>query len=194
MLDPEETDGDFAEFDPNEDPDGWRIYADAIDCEQIDWLRRHPQHDFGNYVTKWDEWYEEWYAGLQAQEQSRRVFSNPAVLTAQEVRELALSLPETRERELAGHPAFYVARVFAIVWPQQHWVHLLLTVKMQRELVARAPHIFSVPLQNEKDKWGESGATRVDLSQISREEMLAVLTMAHGLALHTELVFPERWL
>lgn len=100
------------------------------------------------------------------------------MLTPQEVRELALSLDGTQERDHFGQPSFRVERIFATLWPEQNWVHLMLTPEMQHELVAEAPDIFAqVP-----NKWGENGATRAGLEHISRDEMLAVLTLAHGLA------------
>lgn len=187
----EEIEGEDAVFDPNEDPEGWRIYADVIDYKQIAWLRHHPEHDFGHYVARWDEYHEESAVFGKEDQLSQYLASNRSTFNPQEVRELALSLPGAHERELGGHPAFFVERVFAIVWPQQEWVHVLLTVEMQRDLMAKAPHTYSpVPKTCKTDRWGESGATRVSLEHITREEMLAVLTMAHSLALPTELVFP----
>ena len=101
------------------------------------------------------------------------------MLTPQEVRELALSLEGAQERDHFGQPSFRVERIFATLWPEQNWVHLMLTPEMQHELVAEAPSIFSqIP-----NKWGEKGATRANLERISRDEMLAVLILAYGLAL-----------
>lgn len=101
------------------------------------------------------------------------------MVTPEEVRELALSLEGAQERDHFGQPSFRVERIFATLWPPQNWVHLMLTPEMQHELVAEAPTIFSqIP-----NKWGQNGATRAALENISRDEMLAVLTLAHGLAL-----------
>ncbi len=41
------------EFDASEgvgeevdiDPEAWRQYADVIDAAQIEWLKKHPEHD-----------------------------------------------------------------------------------------------------------------------------------------------------
>ncbi len=94
------------------------------------------------------------------------------------VRELALSLEATEERDHCGIPSFRCRIIYATLWIEERAVNLMLTPEMQHELVADAPEIFS-QLPN---KWGLNGVTRVNLDMISREEMLTVLRLAWGLA------------
>jgi hypothetical protein len=186
------------DYDPDKeyDPEGWRICSDTITWAQIVWLRRHPEHDFGRNVEEWDMAFQAQMARAELANPTPRPPANPAGLKPEVVRELALSLPGAQERDMFGHPAFWVDRVFAILWPQERWVHLTLTVELQQQLIDRAPHIYSPapPLPNEPanfHNWSKTGATQVDLDTISREEMLAALKLAHSLALPTELVWPK---
>lgn len=57
------------------------------------------------------------------------------MLTPQDVRELALCLEGTQERDHVGIPSFRVRRIYATLWPDQNWVHLFLTPEMQHELI-----------------------------------------------------------
>ena len=100
------------------------------------------------------------------------------MIDAQAVRELAMSLPGTEERDHCGIPSFRVRKIYATLWPDDNFVNLHLTPEMQHELVADAPEIFS-QLPN---KWGLSGSTRVELSKITREEMLNALRLAWSTA------------
>jgi len=100
------------------------------------------------------------------------------MLEPETVRELALSLEGTEERDHCGIPSFRYRVIYATLWIEERGVNLMLTPEMQHELVADAPEIFS-QLPN---KWGLNGATRVNLDKISREEMLTVLKLAWGLA------------
>jgi hypothetical protein len=94
------------------------------------------------------------------------------------VRELALSLEGSEERDHCGIPSFRYRVIYATLWIEERYVHLMLTPEMQHELVRDAPEIFSqVP-----NKWGLNGATRVNLNTVTREEMMAVLKLAWELA------------
>jgi hypothetical protein len=100
------------------------------------------------------------------------------MIDANTVRELALSLPGTQERDHCGIPSFRVRRIYATLWEEGRFVNLQLTPEMQHELIADAPEIFS-QLPN---KWGLNGSTEVKLDTINREEMYTVLKLAWSLA------------
>jgi hypothetical protein len=82
-------------------------------------------------------------------------------MTVDDFRRLALSFPETEEREHMDHPDFRVAgRIFATLgYPDHRWGMVNLTPELQREFVKAAPKIFK-PV---KGGWGLRGATSVFL-------------------------------
>ncbi|RYG72564.1 MmcQ/YjbR family DNA-binding protein, partial [bacterium] len=83
------------------------------------------------------------------------------MITPEVVRELAMSLSGTEERDHCGIPSFRVRKIYATLWPDDNWVHLMLSPEMQHELIAESPGIF----QQLPNKWGLNGATRVFLDQ-----------------------------
>ncbi|MCB9170080.1 MAG: MmcQ/YjbR family DNA-binding protein [Flavobacteriales bacterium] len=103
-------------------------------------------------------------------------------------RRIALSLPNTQEyphfdkvgfRIRSGTPGARPGRTFMTLWVEDHRAVLMLTVDQQADLQARHPKVF-FPVPN---KWGEKGATFVELAQVNEalfEEGLAQAFMHAG--------------
>jgi hypothetical protein len=97
-------------------------------------------------------------------------------VTADELRRLALSLPEASEQSHMGHPDFRVGRrIFAtLAWPDEGWGMVKLTHEQQDAFVASAPEAFSpVP-----GGWGRRGATRVLLARADPGRVYEALALA----------------
>lgn len=79
-------------------------------------------------------------------------------MTADEFRELALSLPETEERSHVGHPDFRVGgKIFATIAPDDTKGMVKLTSEQQSLFVRSEPKAF-VPVNG---AWGRRGATYI---------------------------------
>ncbi|MCJ2083118.1 MmcQ/YjbR family DNA-binding protein [Methylobacterium sp. J-090] len=91
-----------------------------------------------------------------------------------DVRALALLLPEVVEAAHQGHPDFRLCgRIFATLWVEEERVVLKLTPADQARVVADAPDLFApVP-----GAWGRRGWTNLDLWDVDetvlREALLA---------------------
>jgi hypothetical protein len=86
------------------------------------------------------------------------------VLSAEQVRRLALAHPGASEQDHHGRPSFRVAkRIFATLWDEQH-VNVMLDEGGIRTAVADAPSVC------EEVWWGTRlAAVRVDLRQADEE-------------------------
>lgn len=86
----------------------------------------------------------------------------------EDVRALALLLPETVEGAHMGHPDFRVGgRIFATLWTDEDRAVVKLTPELQAGMVEAEPDVFEpVP-----GAWGARGWTNVDLLP-AREELL----------------------
>jgi hypothetical protein len=81
-------------------------------------------------------------------------------MTADEFRNLALSLPEAVERAHMGHPDFRVrGKIFATIWPDDEWGMVKLTPAEQDVFVQAEPKVFE-PVNG---AWGARGCTKVRL-------------------------------
>jgi hypothetical protein len=81
-------------------------------------------------------------------------------MTAEEFRNLALSLPEASEESHMGHPDFRVrGKIFATLGPGEAWGMVKLTPEQQALFVRTEPEVFE-PV---KGGWGQKGATYVHL-------------------------------
>ena len=80
-------------------------------------------------------------------------------MTADEFRNLALSMPEATESAHMDHPDFRVrGKIFATLGhPEDGWGMVKLTPAQQAEFVAREPRVF----QPVPGGWGHQGATHV---------------------------------
>lgn len=97
-------------------------------------------------------------------------------MTPNEFRKLALSLPETEEREHMHHPDFRVAgKIFATMgYPDKTRAMVKVTPVEQEMLVEREPEVFS-PVEG---KWGRKGCTSVNLQAAKQASLRQVLGAA----------------
>src|SRR5690348_16746456 len=97
-------------------------------------------------------------------------------MTADEFRELALSLPEATEASHMNHPDFRVAdKVFATLdYPDKEHAVVILPLDQQAKFAAASPKAF-VPV---KGFWGKRGATQIHLKSATRANLRAALGMA----------------
>ena len=83
------------------------------------------------------------------------------MVTARELRRLALSLPETEERPHRGRPSFRVrGRMFATVQPRSKRAVLKLSPDEQAVLGQVQPNVFRHTL------WGDQGWTSIELQGV----------------------------
>ena len=82
-------------------------------------------------------------------------------MTAEEFRNLALSLPEASEEAHMGHPDFRVhGKIFATLGPDEDWGMVKLTADQQAWFVRTEPEVF----QPFSGAWGRRGCTKVCLA------------------------------
>jgi hypothetical protein len=94
-------------------------------------------------------------------------------MTADEFREIALSLPETEERSHMNHPDFRVGgKIFATLGPDESWGMAKLSPEQQQHFLRTEPAVFAPA----SGKWGEGGATIIELA-VSNED-----TVRHALS------------
>lgn len=96
-------------------------------------------------------------------------------------RELVLSLAGATEHHHFGKGAYRVpgpkgkpSKIFMTLWAEEQRAVLMLTVEQQAELTAHHPHVF-FPVPN---KWGEKGATFVELREASERVFKEGLRLA----------------
>lgn len=97
-------------------------------------------------------------------------------MTAQEFRNLALSLPETTEQSHMNHPDFRVrGKIFATLgYPDDTRAMVKLLHDQQEALTGARPDIFApVP-----GGWGRRGATLITLRSVDRAAAYDALVMA----------------
>jgi len=95
-------------------------------------------------------------------------------MTADEFRELALSMPEAIESSHMNHPDFRVrGKIFATFGPDEAWGMVKLTPEQQAIFVRSEPKVF----QPVNGGWGRKGATTVQLEEATepsvRQAMIA---------------------
>jgi hypothetical protein len=97
-------------------------------------------------------------------------------MTANDFRDLALSLPEVVESAHMGHPDFRVGgKIFATLGaPDEAWGMVKLTPAQQKQFVREEPEIFK-PV---KGGWGRRGATNVCLQTAKKRPLLEALMVA----------------
>src|SRR5207237_1086279 len=97
------------------------------------------------------------------------------IMTADDFRKLALSLPEACEDEHMGHPDFRVrSKIFATLGPDQTWGMVKLTAREQAMFVGTEPEVF----QPVKGAWGRRGATYVKLAAATEPAVRQALVAA----------------
>jgi hypothetical protein len=98
-------------------------------------------------------------------------------MTADEFRQLALSLPETAEQAHMNHPDFRVrGKIFATLGSQEAWGMVKLTPEQQALFVRSEPTVF----QPVKGGWGKRGCTNVCLAKASAASIRQALAAAWG--------------
>ena len=97
-------------------------------------------------------------------------------MTANDFRELALSLPEAIESSHMHHPDFRISgKIFATLgYPGKDWGVVKLTPNQQTDFSQRYPNIF----QPVKGAWGRRGNTSVYLPEAKIEEVSRALGAA----------------
>jgi hypothetical protein len=97
-------------------------------------------------------------------------------VTADDFRQIALSLPEALESAHMDHPDFRVrGKIFATLgYPDQGWGMVKLTPEQQTSLVRAEPAIF-VPAQG---AWGRRGSTIVRLDTVDQVTLSSALVAA----------------
>lgn len=102
-----------------------------------------------------------------------------------DVRAIALLLPETVQGAHNGHPDFRVGgRIFATLWTDEDRVVVKLTPKLQSVMVEAEPDVFE-PIAG---SWGARGWTNVDLDVAGEEVLRSVLLAAWRAVAPPELV------
>jgi hypothetical protein len=95
------------------------------------------------------------------------------VITAAQVRKLALSLPEATEQDHWGNPSFRVrGKIFATMGVEEKRVTLKLAADEQEQVVAMSPDVF------EAIAWGNQGWTRVAMTRADPAIFAELLTGA----------------
>jgi len=80
-------------------------------------------------------------------------------------RRIALSMPESEERQHHGHPDFRVKnKIFATLWPNEARAVVKLSAADPTALLRSSPRAFST------NAWSHQGWTNVHLEHISAEE------------------------
>jgi hypothetical protein len=97
-------------------------------------------------------------------------------VTADDFRQIALSLPEALESAHMDHPDFRVrGKIFATLgYPDQGWGMVKLTPEQQTSLVRAEPAVF-VPA---KGAWGRRGSTIVRLDTVDQVTLSGALVAA----------------
>jgi hypothetical protein len=98
------------------------------------------------------------------------------IVTANEFRRLALSLPEAKESAHMNHPDFRVrGRIFATLSPpDENWGMVKLPPLQQMLFVQAEPEVFA-PF---KGAWGRHGATKVHLRVAKKATVRKALVAA----------------
>ena len=97
-------------------------------------------------------------------------------MTAEDFREIALSLPEAVEASHMAHPDFRVrGKIFATLgYPDDQHGVILLPVDEQAMLTRAQPIVFSAVT----NAWGRRGATQVLLESVDAETLRQAMTAA----------------
>ena len=96
------------------------------------------------------------------------------MITADELRQVALSLPEAEKRETWGHPTFRVRdKLFATMSDDGHQAGVKTTRQEQSALIAADPGTFRIP-----DSVGRHGRVSVQLATADPAELRELLIEA----------------
>lgn len=97
------------------------------------------------------------------------------MLTARDVRRIAVGMKDAVEGAHMGHPDFRVnGRVFASLHDDDQFAMVKLTPEQQASFIGEHPGTFSP----EAGAWGLQGCTRVRLASVEEETLGEALTLA----------------
>jgi hypothetical protein len=100
------------------------------------------------------------------------------MVTAAQMRKLALSMPEVEEKSHFGQPDFRVRKkIFAGLSPEGDRGTLKLPVELQAMILDARPEVFSPAA----GAWGRSGWTHVHLARAELEELRRLVGEAWSL-------------
>jgi hypothetical protein len=110
--------------------------------------------------------------------------------TSQDFRRMALSLPQTEQRQHMNHPDFRVAgKIFAtLAYPNKQFGMVKLTPMQQEDLVQFHPAAF----QPVTGAWGRKGCTHVILAKVTKRALKEAILTAWRNYAPSELVLPTR--
>jgi len=95
------------------------------------------------------------------------------MITSKQVREFALSLPETEEKGHFGNPDFRTRnKIFCTLQVEQKTAVLKLPMEDQAAVTTLQPEVF------ELGGWSHQGWTRVDLTKVEPGEFKALMVLA----------------
>jgi hypothetical protein len=98
-------------------------------------------------------------------------------MTAQDFRQIALSLPEATESSHMDHPDFRVGgKIFASLgYPDEEWGMVKLPPEQQESFCRANPEIF----RPANGGWGRQGATQVDLENVDEPTLRRAIMAAY---------------
>ena len=110
--------------------------------------------------------------------------------TPQDFRRLALSLPQTEQRQHMNHPDFRVAgKIFAtLAYPNKQFAMVKLTPMQQHDVIQAHPSAF----QPVTGAWGRKGCTHVILAKVTKHALKEAILTAWRNYAPSELVLPTR--
>jgi hypothetical protein len=98
---------------------------------------------------------------------------NGIMITDQDVRRIALSLPGAEEKSHVGRPDFRINnRIFATLRRSQNYAVVKLSVADQSAVVAMDPETFAV------NSWSHPGWTNISMKHIAKVEFRKVIQAA----------------
>jgi hypothetical protein len=99
-------------------------------------------------------------------------------MTAEDVRNLALSFPETVEHQHMNHPDFRVrGKIFATLgYPDDACGMVKLTPEQQHDFIKSEPNVFAPS----KGAWGRGGSTIIKLKAAKKTTLRPAMAAAWG--------------
>lgn len=110
--------------------------------------------------------------------------------TSADFRRIALSLPQTEQRQHMNHPDFRVAgKIFAtLAYPNKQFGMVKLTLMQQEDAVRSHPAAF----QPVTGAWGRKGCTQVILTKVTKRALKEAILTAWRNYAPSELAVPTR--
>lgn len=96
------------------------------------------------------------------------------MVTLEEARQIALSMPGAEEYDHFGHPAYRTKRIFATLWPAENRMMVKLSLIDQSVFCSFNKEIF-YPVPN---KYGLMGCAFVELSKVDEGMLRDAITTA----------------